>query len=488
MADKKITLIHSNDIHGDFLEVEKDGVKTGGIARLSGYLKQKRAEDKNVIYAIAGDMFKGSIIDSEYLGMSTIELVNQLYPDVVTLGNHEVDYGIAHLLFIEKCTHFPIINANMFIKTNHTRLFNPYEIIEKDGIRIMFIGIITQEVLAMTKTENVIGTFVDAREAAREVGVICDTYKTTDIDYTVILSHVGLEEDIKMAEMLPKEAGVDLIIGGHTHTLMEEPMVVNGIPIVQAGCGTDQVGEAELLFDEATKALKGFSWKTVPITESLCPIDEQVAGSLDTYKNETDEKYAQIITTFARQLTHPARNQETELGNLFADVMQDGSSFDIMLLASGSMRKKELGPVLRVQDFKEFFPYDDALHMIEVTGAELRKMISYMLREEAFSPEGHTEFYQFSKDFRVVWSRSKQAFEAFTFKGEEIRDDQMLKIALQNYHFNNFDDIFNLPMAPIVERHPARTVGGSICGIYEELLSSGSNFDAVVDGRITVKE
>ena len=70
-------------------------------------------------------MFRGSLIDSEFQGVSTIEIMNLLAPDVVTLGNHEVDYGLAHLLFLEKCATFPIINANMHLKHNGARLLTP---------------------------------------------------------------------------------------------------------------------------------------------------------------------------------------------------------------------------------------------------------------------------------------------------------------------------------------------------------------------------
>ena len=110
---KKLTILHSNDMHGDFLAKEVDDKLLGGVSMLSGYINKVRNEEKNVLYAIAGDMFRGSVIDSEYKGLSTIEIMNMLAPDVVTLGNHEVDYGIGHLLFIEKCARFPIINANL---------------------------------------------------------------------------------------------------------------------------------------------------------------------------------------------------------------------------------------------------------------------------------------------------------------------------------------------------------------------------------------
>ena len=108
----------------------------------------------------------------------------------------------------------------------------------------MFIGIITEEVLASTKSEEIIGSFIDVWEAAKQVGVIIDNYKTTRIDLTVLLTHIGFDKDQQLAELLDPNWGVDLIIGGHTHTFLEEPCIVNNVPIVQVGVGTDQIGRA----------------------------------------------------------------------------------------------------------------------------------------------------------------------------------------------------------------------------------------------------
>ena len=99
---KKLTLLHSNDLHGDFLAEKIDEQLIGGVSMLSGYVNKVRGEEKNSIYCIAGDMFRGSVIDSEFRGISTIEIMNMLSPDVVTVGNHEIDYGIAHLVLF--CT------------------------------------------------------------------------------------------------------------------------------------------------------------------------------------------------------------------------------------------------------------------------------------------------------------------------------------------------------------------------------------------------
>ena len=163
---KKLTLLHSNDMHGDFLVEEVDVNLVGGVSMLSGYVNKVRREEKNTIYCIAGDMFRGSVIDSEFRGISTIEIMNMLAPGVMTIGNHETDYGIAHLLFIEKCAKFPIINANLHITTNNARLFKSHHIIEVDGMKILFIGILTDSVLDQTKSEQLIGSFVDIHEAA----------------------------------------------------------------------------------------------------------------------------------------------------------------------------------------------------------------------------------------------------------------------------------------------------------------------------------
>ena len=226
---KKLTILHSNDLHGDFLAEKIDEKLIGGVSMLSGYVGKVRNEEQNTIYCIAGDMFRGSVIDSEFRGISTIEIMNMLAPDVVTVGNHEIDYGIAHLLFLEKCAKFPIINANLHITTNNARLFKSHHIIEIDGMKILFIGIITDTVISMAKKEALIGSFVDIHDAATEVERICNAYNSLDIDCTVLLTHIGFEEDKLLASQLAPSLGVDIIIGGHSHTFLEKPECVNGI-------------------------------------------------------------------------------------------------------------------------------------------------------------------------------------------------------------------------------------------------------------------
>ncbi len=412
---KKLTILHSNDLHGDFLAEKVDEKLVGGVSMLSGYINKVRAEEKNVIYAIAGDMFRGSIIDSEYKGISTIEIMNALSPDIVTLGNHEIDYGIAHLLFIEKCAQFPIINANMYIKTNAARLFSPYKILEIDGMRILFIGIITENVIAQAKQDPLIGTLINTADAAKEVGRICNAYKAVDIDFTVLLTHIGYENDLELASLLDPAWGVDVIIGGHSHTFLEKPTLVNDVLIAQAGTGTDVIGRFDIIVNTDTNSVHEYEWELVPIDNTHCPRDLQIEALINKYKEVTDKKYARVITRLNRPLTHPQRNMETQLGNLFTDIFQESLGIDIMLIGSGSIRKDGLGPLVNYGDLVEIFPYDDAVHLLTISGATFRKIMQHMLREEALIK--NSGFFQVSKGVKIIYSRSKGEFESFTFNG-----------------------------------------------------------------------
>ena len=485
---KKLTLLHSNDLHGDFFSEDNGKDVVGGASRLSGYVSRAREEEENVIYCIAGDMFRGNIIDSEFQGISTIEIMNTISPDIVTIGNHETDYGIAHLLFLEKCAKFPIINANMFIKSNMSRLFKPFKIIEIDGMKILFIGIVTQEILANAKNEGLVGTFVDISEAAKEVGHICNTYNAIDIDYTVLLTHIGFEEDKKLAELLDPAWGVDVIIGGHSHTLIDKPEIVNNILIVQAGVGTDQIGRFDLVIDTKNNCTKSWVWQCIPINDKTCPRDEKLEELISSYKGQTDTKYGRVITRFKRELTHPDRYQETELGDLFADILKNSLGVDIMLLGSGSIRNPKLGPVVTLQDLMEIFPFDDSIHMVTVTGKQLKDMLKFMLRDEAFVGD-HTEFYQLSDGLYLEYDKKTRKINKFTYNDREIKNDDVFRLALQKYHYLNIEGGFNITLDELEKNGKFRILSTSCRDVLEEYLSEHQHLDINIkdNSRLVIK-
>ena len=482
---KKLTLLHSNDLHGDFLAEQVDEKLVGGLSFLSGYIAKVREEEDNVLYAIAGDMFRGSVIDSEYKGLSTIELMNMISPDVVTLGNHETDYGVTHLLFIEKCAQFPIINANLHISTNGARLFKPYKRIRIGGMNILFIGILTEDVINQTKNDGLIGSLVNVEAAAKEVGVICNSHRSEDVDLTVLLTHIGYEEDQKLAALLDPAWGVDIIIGGHSHTVLDKPAVVNDILIVQAGTGTDYIGRFDLVVDKDTNSVVDYTWRMIPIDEEHCPKDVQLERVISNYKDETDRKYNRLVTHLEERLTHPTRYRETNLGDLFADILRETQGVDIFLLGSGSLRCEELGPIVTFGDLNSAFPYDGAIYRLKLSGAVFKRMILYMLRDEALQGE-HTEFYQLSDGLEIEYSVKDHEFTKFNWQGAPMPDDLVLTVGLQDFHYKSAPLFFGVTEEEIAALEKPRKIATSCLEPIEEYLASHQRLYRENEGRLII--
>lgn len=478
---KKFVVLHSNDMHGDFLAEAQggNGDLIGGLSLLSGYIKKVRREEKNVLYMIAGDMLQGSMIDSEFKGVSTMEIMNYLGPDVVTLGNHEMDYGLPHLLFLEKMANFPIVNANLYIKKFHKRLMQPYTIINVDGFDVMFIGIITDAVVKSLKTDSNVGTFVGLEDAASEVGRVCNMYKDDDIDLTILLTHIGFESDKELAAMLDPAWGVDMIIGGHSHTILDQPAVVNNILIAQAGTGTDQIGRFDIVVDDDTNSIVEWKWRLVPITTETSEPDIDLEKFIASFKEVVDRKYNSLISSFVQKLTHPRRVEETALGNLIADIFAERAGTDVVFVGSGSIRSKEMGPLVTLGDLKRVFPYDDALLGFKIKGRHLKQIFAHIMRPENRTDEG--ECYQVNRNVRAIYDNGKHQLESLSIQGAPVEDDREYSIAMQKFHYQSADSNLGISPADLGE---SRSITTSMQNILEEYLSSRQNLNSAIEGRL----
>lgn len=484
ITTRKFTILHSNDMHGDFLSEQKEGSNQliGGLALLSGYLNQVRQEEENVIFAIAGDMIQGSLIDSEYQGVSTIEIMNYLSPDVVTLGNHELDYGLPHLLFLEKVANFPIINANLYIKNHGRRLMQPYLIIEMAGFNILFIGITTEKVMDTLALDQLIGTFVSVEDAAIEIGKICNTYKNNDIDLTIALTHIGFDSDIELAKLLKPEWGVDMILGGHTHTILEQPAMVNDILIAQAGTGSDQIGRFDLVVDDDTNSIVDWTWELVPINSETATADQSLEDFIYSYQDKVDQKYNAIITHFTTKLDHSSRVVETTLGNMFADAMAEVAQSDVMLLGSGSIRSQVLGPIVTLKDLKTCFPYDDDLTQYTISGKQLQAIFKHIMRNE--NRDGEGECYQINHGVCAVYSQKDNTLVSLTVNTKSVEDELTYTITLQGYHFANSLMNLNISHEELLALALPKVVSTSAYQVLEEWLRAHSNMTRKIEGRM----
>lgn len=316
-------------------------------------------------------------------------------------------------------------------------------------MKILFIGIITEDILAQTKADELIGSFVDIGEAALEVGNICNAYNGIDIDFTVLLTHIGFEEDKKLAALLDPAWGVDVIIGGHSHSFLAEPALVNGIYIVQAGTGTDQIGRFDIMVDTDLNAIDSFTWQLVPINNETCGKDEEMEQFINQYRVETDKKYDRIVTRFTNCLTHPARNQETALGNLIADILCDSLRVDLMLMGSGAIRSYGLGPVVHYQDLVECLPYDETVYMLRVNGTQIERML---------------------------------------LDGKALDKQKLYTIALSKFHYMNMQNFLDISLEELKPNAPPRVLATSYRDIIEEYMMMNPHLFREVEGRLVVKE
>jgi 5'-nucleotidase len=415
-----------------------------------------------------------------------MQIMNYLSPDVVALGNHEVDYGLPHLLFLEKIANFPIVNANLYIKPFEKRMMRPYHIIKKAGFDILFTGILTEKVMDSIKMDELIGTFVTLEEAVTEVGKICDAFKNDDIDLTILLTHIGFESDKELAAMLRPEWGVDLIIGGHSHTILSEPAQVNGILIVQAGTGTNQIGRFDIVVDDDTNSIVDWKWRLIPIDEHLAEPDLRMAEFIESFKSVVDRKYGVIVTKFAQTLTHPLREEESTLGDLLADALAEGTQSDVVLLGAGSVRVKQMGPAVTLMDFMSCFPYDDSLTRFTVTGAALKRAFTHWMRPENRGGEG--ECYQVNAGVRAVYSNAARSLVSLAVNGTPVEDEATYTLLLQGYHVKNVKPYLDLSPDELTMVAPSRVAATSAQTVLKEWLLAHQNADRRIEGRLVYEE
>ncbi len=487
MQTQKITILHSNDMHGDFLAEAggSPGELIGGLALLSGYLNRVRSEEDHVLYVIAGDMVQGSLIDTEYRGISTVEIMNYLSPDVVTLGNHELDYGLEHLLFLEKMASFPIVNANLYLKPYHRRLMTPHLVVTVGGFSIIFIGIITETVMDSIARDSDVGSFVSLEDARAEIGRICDAYKNEDIDLTVLLTHIGFESDRNLARMLDPAWGVDLIIGGHSHTFLSEPATENGILIAHAGAGTNQIGRFDLMVDDATNSITGWRWELVPISDQITSPDQNLLAYIDSFRTAVDRKYNTLLCRFATVLTHPRREEESSLGNLFSDILCEAARSDVMLLGAGSIRSQELGPAVTLGEFRACFPFSDSLKRYTVTGSQLRTIFSHIMRPENRTGEG--ECFEVNAAVRALYDERSRTLESLMLNGVPVDDTLHYTLGLTGYHADNCRKNLNIPPDELVRAGGERTIATSTLNVLEEYLQTHPNLNRQTEGRLVFR-
>ncbi|HQG39333.1 MAG TPA: 5'-nucleotidase C-terminal domain-containing protein [Spirochaetales bacterium] len=485
----ELVILHFNDYHAQ-LEADKDG--QGGIAALASVVKETRATNQNVLFVSAGDINTGSMVSDKNDGMPDIEIFNLLKLDATVIGNHEFDKAPAVFAKQIAAAKYPYISAN--IKKDGKTAFTPYIVKVINGLKVGIFGITTSDTPVKAHPLKVAGyTFTNEIETAKEM--VAQLRNVEKVDIVIGLFHVGVGDGAgpnpanKIAEAV---SGIDLIIDGHSHTEMKEPLVVNGTPIVQAGYNARYVGRAVISYNKGAVSLK--EWKTIPLNikkdgalvgTAITP-DPEVAAMVKKYADAIKAQYnVKIATTTAAfdlgdRLT---RKQETPLGNIVADSMvfkarAMGIKADFAFTNGGGIRKSlPAGDVTRMNAY-EVLPFGNTLAYFEMTGEQVLELFKNI----GAIPLGNGGFANVSKDVRFTLDTINKVAKDITINGQPI-DPAKKYIVITN----DFIAVGGDGMYPFLKTLTFKdTFIDMLEGFIEYLQSLPQPITPTTDGRITI--
>ena len=445
---KKLTILHANDFHGQIsFKIEKDYTLSGGISLLSSYIKKVRREEKSVFCAICGDILQDNIQNACSKGINTVKLLNLIMSDALSLGNHEMEYGLAHLLIFRECIKTPILCANLLVQPLDKPLFEPSRVFDANGVRILAIGLIPEHFMNGIMSDEFCNTMLTYKDSYEAIRSEIRKHRGEQIDLTVVMSHYGIEGDRILAKDMPKDIKVDVILGGHSHIEMAKEEIVNGIIIVQSNYGMTHIGRLDLDIDMQNGGIVDHRWKLVQINDSLCEFDSEADGYVDHVLYDRNAlKDDCFICEFEKRYEHQSRLEETELGDLIADAFLEIYKPDFVIVQSGSIRLKACGPGITLETLKKLYPYDDDFVNATLTGKEIRRAFEYLF---SLKPDGSVMngTFQYSRGFKLVadLERYKEQgcrVEYIGLNGKAIEDDRIYTVGMTKNCLNKFKRYF----------------------------------------------
>lgn len=473
-ATTHVTIGHTNDVHGN---IEEDGYnKKFGYAKMATLINQWREENENFLLLDAGDTFQGTIFVNQFQGESILPILNKLDYDVMAAGNHEFDFGYKQLLKLKEQLDYPMISANVF-KPDGTELLIPVHYQEVAGKKYAFVGFVAEDTPVLTHPDNVEGlTFKSPVTVAKTL----IPKVQEEVDHVVVVSHVGLTVDREIAAAVD---GIDLIVGGHSHTPVDKPEYVNGTYIVQDWEYGKSLGRADLYYynDE----LVGFTGGLKEYDASV-KADPEIAKMVEEITAQVDEKMKEVISSTDQKLVGDRqfiRSQETNLGNLITDAMYQktqgiaGHEADVVLTNSGGIRADINEGEITKLDLYNVLPFGNTLTTFDVTGAELKAALENGVSKIS---EGAGRFPQIS-GMSFKYDVTKPAGERVTevlVGGEALDEGATYKLATNSFVAAGGDGY------AMFKDKDAFNTGYTVYDVVEEYLKAQEAINPQVEDRI----
>jgi 5'-nucleotidase / UDP-sugar diphosphatase len=483
-ADVRISFIHWNDFHAANLPYQIrpsqhdkfEPYTVGGSAVLKAYIDSLKNVNINPTVVFAGDEFQGSPISSFTCGQSQIDLMKVINPDVLTIGNHEFDYGSEHFRDMIRVSALNIISSNIFYKGTDSSFVPSFWIKEVEGVRIAFIGAITDELSKLSLPVNI--STIYTKSVYETISATMRTIRLTlgEPDLWIVVSHCGFEQDTMLAGRVPD---LDLIFGAHTHTVLSKEVVVGKTKIVQAGSKGRYIGEMKMTYSKKQKAIRDFRYQLIETRSRSMKPDSTITAIVVQQEAMIGKELDQVIGELKVDWKIPRDHRESNLGSFEADIFREYTGADIAFINNGGLRKELSAGPIRVRDIWEINPFNNTLVTVTIKGAQLIPMLTYSL--------DHAEsFVQVSGIIYKAKKIKGKTYQIIDLKvgGKPIDPAREYTIVMSNYMGMQLDNIFGLKL----EDHPMRDYGVSDREVIISAIKMKKIVDQETDGRIRFLE
>ncbi|MBI5362185.1 MAG: bifunctional metallophosphatase/5'-nucleotidase, partial [Planctomycetes bacterium] len=398
--DVRFVVLHVNDVHGQVLTrkatwIDKQNPpQVGGLARAAAYVNQVRDEARREGFELlvldAGDWYQGTPEGIVANGLEFVTAFSKLGFDALCVGNHEFDRGVPNVLRLLRQAGVPAVCANLRPKGASERVdwVPPWRIVERAGIKIALVGLLTQVTPEITHKDAL---QLDFAEPRAELALVAKEL-AGKAEWILPVTHLGVETDKELARAFP---ALPLIVGGHSHTLLKEGVREGSTLIVQTGTKLSVVGRVELVVHVPASDAAD---RRVRVLESKARLVDLLEEPKDPYRNrEVEERCAALVEHTQKTmdetvgaLTQPATRTKEPLtsgsaGNLLADVLRERAEADVGLMNRGGIRADiDAGPVTRREVF-EIMPFDNSLVTVTMTGAQLSELVRRSVEGTAHS-------------------------------------------------------------------------------------------------------
>jgi sulfur-oxidizing protein SoxB len=387
---KRLTLLQMNDSHG-YLEAHPELYwagdravyrQAGGYARIATLFKVVRRDSPGAVVALDnGDTLHGTFPAVDSKGEALVPVLNQLAFDAMT-AHWEFAYGPDTFRRLVKQLAYPMLAINCYDKFTGKRVFPPFHIIERGGLRVGVIGIaatIVDKTMPKSFSEGLVFTL--GNEELPDV--IRHLRDEEDVDVIVVVSHLGYPQELKLAQEVK---GIDVLLSGHTHNRLYEALVVNGAIVMQSGCHGSFIGRLDVRVEN--KRVRDFRHELLNIDAGIQP-DPEVEAMVD----DALEPHREMLNTVVgrtKTALHRYTVMEAPMDNLLLDALMEVSGADVAL-SNGWRYGAPIPPgPLTMNDLWNIIPTNPPLSLCEITGEELWAMMEENL-EHTFSCDAYQQ-------------------------------------------------------------------------------------------------